>query len=131
MGRPAPHGIKECPAWKDWLTAKEAVRTGQKKLEDYKDGKLPGEEPPEEIKEQWERCLQKMRTRFGSKEYMELMEKIWDYQAENLYVMGLVGLVPTLYIAKKDIGNIPKAFLFDASFQGDLYNEAAQLFWKQ
>jgi len=132
-GRAAPGGggLAWCPAWSQWLSADEAVRTGKKKLEDYEGGKLPGEEPPEEIKqlEQW--CLQKMRTRFASKEYVELMQKIYDFQAEKLYVIGTVGMVPTLYIAKKEIGNIPKAFPVDQAFFGDLYNEAQQLFWKK
>ena len=129
-GRGLP-GNKWCPAWAAWLSADEAVRTGRQKLEDFKDGKLPGEEPPEEIKQvnQWAR--QRGSTRFGSKEYRELSVKIYDFIAENLYSIGTVGLVPQLYIAKKDIGNIPKVFPLTEEDPSGLFNEAQQLFWKQ
>ncbi len=129
-GRGLP-GNKWCPAWAAWLSANEAVRTGRQKLEDFKDGKLPGEEPPEEIKQvnQWVR--QRSSTRFGSKEYRELSVKIYDFIAEKLYSIGTVGLVPQLYIAKKDIGNIPKVFPLTEEDPSGLFNEAQQLFWKQ
>ncbi len=131
-GRPGPNGVKECPAWGDWLNANDAVRRGTQKLEDYEDGKLPGEEPPEKIKEQWERVKnQAVRTRFGSKEYMELMEKIYDYQAEYLYAIGTIGMVPKLYIVKKDIVNVPKAFGPAAEWGGEIFYDAQQFFWKQ
>ncbi len=73
---------------------------------------------------------EKLQLQFGSPEYLNLMEKIYDFHAENLYVLGTVGLVPTIYIADQDLGNVPTGFPFDKAFFGDLYNDAQQLFYK-
>ena len=124
-------GLSWSPAWKSWLDANEAVRTGRKTLEDFEGGTLPGEEPPEEIKELDYLSLEKQRTKFGSRKYVEIMQKMYDFHAERLYVVGTVGMVPTLYIAKTGIGNVPTAYPYDKAFQGDLFNEAQQLFWKE
>jgi len=130
--RPAPNGMKEAPAWAQWLQANDAVRKGKRKLEDFEGGKLPGEEPPEDVKQQWDRVRnQVIRTRYGSKEYMELMEKIYDYQAEKLYHIGVVGMVPHLYIVKKNIANVPEAFGPEAEHCRELLYDAQQFFWKQ
>lgn len=51
---------------------------------------------------------------------MELSEKIYDYYTENLFIIGTVELVPTVYITKKNIRNIPKAFGPTIIWFGDL-----------
>ena len=130
-GRAAPHGMKEAPAWVTWLRANRDIETGTKTLADFEGGKLPGEEPPEHVKQQWERTLQKQRVPFGSKEYMAVMTAIYDYQAEHLYHIGTVGLVPVLYIANKDIGNVPSEMPPGSIFFGSALMNAQQLFWRR
>ena len=130
--RPAPHGVKEAPAWAQWLNANENVMRGTTKLEDYEGGKLPGEEPPEDAKQQYDRVrMQVIRTRLGSEEYMELMEKIYDYQAEKLYHIGTIGMAPKLHIVKKNIANVAEVFGPEAEAGFELLYDAQQFFWKQ
>jgi peptide/nickel transport system substrate-binding protein len=131
-GRAAPGsgGLGWCPSWLLWLSANREIKAGRKTLNDYQGGVLPGEEPPESIKQLEAWTQDKMQHKFGSPEYLDLMERIYDFQAENLYVLGTVGLVPTIYIADKDLGNVPTGFPFDKAFFGDLYNDAQQLFYK-
>jgi len=130
-GRAMPNGIGECPAWDKWWDASEDVRRGRKKLEDYEDGKLPGEEPPEEVKQQYQRGQQISQTRFGSKEYMRIAREIYDYQAKNLYVIGTVGMAPQICIVKKNLGNFPEAVWPDMGKVLDIEQESSQFFWKE
>ena len=127
----APAGILgAAPAWSQWLTASRDIEAGRAKLADFEGGVLPGEEPPEHIKELDGLATLKIQQKFGSQEYFDVMEKIFDYNAEKLYVLGTVGSVPTILIAKSNMGNVPQDFPFDKAFFGDLYNDAAQLFYK-
>ena len=41
-----------------------------------------------------------------------------------------VGMLPTVLIANSDMGNVPQDFPFDKAFFGDLYNDAAQFYYK-
>ena len=119
-----------CPAWNQWLNANEDIRKGTKSLADYADGMLPGEEPPQHVKELYEWGISKPRTRFLSPEYTELSQKIYDLWAEKLYIIGTVGMVPQPVIAKKNLGNVVKQYPLSAEWAGGLHNEVQQLFWK-
>jgi len=118
------------PTWGDWLDAEYEIRMGRKTLEDF-GGKLPGEEPPQEIKDLFEWGKLKQRTKFRSKEYMEISQKIFDTHAKNLFIIGVVGMAPVVYIAKNNIGNVPQAYGPGMSFIGDLNYYGEQLFFKQ
>jgi len=117
--------------WGTWLEAEEAVRTGEKVLEDFAGGKLPGEEPPQEIKELEETIARMKSAKLGSKEYMELSQKIFDFHAEKVYIIGSVGMVPTIYIAKKNVGNVPRRCPPASEDALSLNHWANQLFFKQ
>jgi len=119
------------PTWGLWLGANADVKAGVKTLEDFEGGKLPGEEPPQEIKTLFQWGEELAQTRIGSKEYKDLWTKICDFHAENLLIIGAVGMVPVPYIAKKNIGNVPKVFPPAAGGKGDLIRTADQLFIKQ
>ena len=119
-----------CPAWNQWVKANEDIRKGTKTLADFVDGKLPGEEPPQHVKDLYEWGVSKPRTRFLSPEYTELSQKIYDLWSEKLYVIGTIGMVPHPVVAKKNLGNVVKEFPLTAGWSGDLNNEAQQLFWK-
>ena len=117
--------------WGTWLEAEEAVRTGEKVLEDFPGGKLPGEEPPQEIKELEENIARMKNAKLGSKEYVELSQKILDFHAEKVYFIGSVGMVPTIYIAKKNIGNVPRRVPPASEDALSLNHWANQLFFKE
>ena len=71
---------------------------------------MPGDEPPEEVKmlDQWGQ--QWVKIDYGSPEYVELAQKIFDFQAKNLVIIGVVGMTPVPLIAKRNLGNIPTSF---------------------
>ena len=119
-----------CPAWSVWLNASESIAAGATTLADYEGGKLPGEEPPDEVKELRELTLRKPRTVYQSEEYMEVSTRIYDIW-NNLYIIGTVGMQPYIYIAKEDLGNIPEEVPYIGVWWGNLLNESHQLFWKK
>ena len=88
-------------------------------------------EPPAEIyqlKEWWNQINQ---SEFGSKEYIELCQKVYDFHAQNLFVIGVVGMAPHVYIAKKNIGNVPKEYGPGMSWPVALNVYANQLFFRE
>ncbi|MDE0448598.1 MAG: ABC transporter substrate-binding protein [Spirochaetaceae bacterium] len=116
--------------WVQWLEANDEIERGAKTLDDF-GGTLPGEEPPDEIKQHWQWRQDWTKTVFRSAEYDDLAEKIFDFYAEQLFVIGTVGLLPTPYIAKKNIGNVPTKYLPGLTdYAGDLNFFSHQLFFK-
>ena len=131
-GRAMPNGIAQWPAGAEWYFANDSVSTGSRKLEDFEGGKLPGEEPPEHVKQQWDRGKKKIRqTKYRSKEYMQIAQEIYDWQAKYLYAIGTVGMVPQIVIVKKNLRNVPEAVWPDMEKVLDIQQEASQFFWKQ
>lgn len=119
------------PTWGQWQRAKIEVETGKKTLEDFEGGNLPGEEPPEEIKKLQEWVRQRNQAKLGSRDYTELSQKIFDFHAKKVFMIGTVGMSPTLYIAKKNIGNVPKAYRPGQGAPLTLNWQGVQLFFKQ
>jgi len=118
------------PLWSVWFQAKREIAVGRKTLQDFAGGKLPGEEPPAEIKELGEWIEQRNRVEIGSEEYTELSQKIFDFHAEEVFMIGTVGMAPTLYIAKNNLGNVPE--VYDIGYYDiALSSYGRQLFWKQ
>jgi len=70
----------------------------------YQDG--TGEEPPEEIKAQWDRW-QRMITTLDEQVQIEAGKEILASQAENLWTIGTVGLAPHPVIAGSTLSNFP------------------------
>ena len=62
---------------------------------------------------------------------MELSEKVLDWHAENVLVIGTVGLAPTLYVANTKLGNIPPVYNGPAEWQACLFYDSQQLFYKE
>ena len=80
-----------CPAWAQWYTS----------------GGKAGEEPPKEIK----RLLtlyERMQEVMSEKERIRLGKEILKSNAENLWTIGTVGLVPHPVIAKNNLRNVPE-----------------------
>ena len=128
--RPRVNGVKEAPAWGAWMNADRSIKGGTRTLADDYGGEMPGEEPPEHVKEQYYRVEEATTFPLGSPDYKKLMTEIFDYQADYLYHMGTIGLAPKVHIAKKNLGNVPEAYTPDAEHGLELLYEAQQLYWK-
>ena len=78
------------PAWTDWFTS----------------GGEKGTEPPAEIKEMLD-----LRAAFlaatSDEEAKSIMKQITDWQAETMYVLGLVESVGSTVVYNSDLKNIP------------------------
>jgi peptide/nickel transport system substrate-binding protein len=99
-----------CPLWHQWMDAQHDIDIGEAVLEDFPGGQMPGEEPPGWIKEydSWYHTARQFPD--TSPEYGEYMSKLLDMQAEQLFVIGTVGLVPQIITAKNYIANVPPKF---------------------
>jgi hypothetical protein len=92
---------------------------------------MPGEEPPAEIKQLFQWGEDRVLVEFRSPEYIAAMQKVFDWHAENIVIIGTVGMVPVPYVAKNNIGNVPKAYNPAGGWPGDLNYYAEQLFFKK
>jgi peptide/nickel transport system substrate-binding protein len=117
--------------WSLWMNAERDIKLGRQTLADFEGGVMPGEEPPEEIKELNSLVASWVNVPYMSPEYADIGTKIFDFHAENLYVIGTVGAAPYIYIAKKNIGNIPKDVWANFSWTGSPNMVGEQLFFKQ
>lgn len=118
--------------WGEWWDAYLAVEEGRRKLSDYPGGALPGEEPPEEIKELFGWQTEWGRVEYGSPRYTELAEKIFDFHAEGVYAAGTVGEVPVMVITSNKLGNVPDRYpASNTDWRGNLIYWAAQLYFKE
>ena len=82
----------------DLAAAEEQLRTASENL--------AGEVPPDGYLQLREWFTERGVSVLGSPEYMELSEKIYDFHAENVYVIGTVGMVPKPLIAKNTLRNV-------------------------
>jgi len=74
-----------------------------------------GEEPPEEVKE-LHRWLKAWAVAATDEEYRQLAQKIFDFHAENLWIIGTVGMAKMPVIVKDNLGNVPEvAYLGEAA----------------
>jgi peptide/nickel transport system substrate-binding protein len=96
--------------WHRYLDAQSQIARGLKKLEDFTDGKLPGEEPPQWVEDYWNWYNDTTTIPNYSPEYNELATKLLDYNAEHTLFIGTVGLVPYLIVAKNYVKNVPTKF---------------------
>jgi len=96
-----------------------------------KSGGESGEEPPEDIKEQYNRTQEWVATQPGSPEYMELADQIFDYFTRQLWYIGTVGLAPMCYIAKNNLENIPDPNKDIVTPFPDVQDFAPQYFFKK
>ena len=112
-----------------WETARVSVERGERKLEDY-GGELPGTEPPEE----WQRYFEWQRqfglSEFGSPEWVELAQKMYDWTGDNVFAIGTVGEAPAVLLTSKDLRNVPTEFpVSNTDWKGNLMYWADQLWF--
>jgi len=67
-----------------------------------------GEEPPEEVRKLWD-LWQEMKVTVDVDKQVELGKEIVRINAENLYVLGTVGMPPKPVAVKDNLGNFPTA----------------------
>jgi len=95
----------------------------------YNTGGASGEEPPENIRKQFDLYDQmKSATRA---QLPSLAEQYFDNWSDNLWVIGTVGSLPHLVVVKNNFRNVPEVAVSDVrqSTPGNTYVE--QYFWKQ
>ena len=117
------------PLWQAWLIADANIKDGSSTLADF-GGELPGEEPPDYVKQLFQWGEDRIQTQLGSPEYHDLSQKIYDWHAEHLVHIGAVGQAPLVYIANKKLGNVPKEFYTGIGGSIDLNITADQLFFQ-
>jgi peptide/nickel transport system substrate-binding protein len=115
------------PLWGAWLDAKYAIDAGTSTLADF-GGKMPGEEPPQWIKDHDAKVWQAIRTPEGSAEYNKLINDVLGAQADNLFWIGTVGEVPNPIVAKNRIGNVMTQMTPRSVWPGQLSEQVDQLF---
>jgi peptide/nickel transport system substrate-binding protein len=84
-------------AWQDWYDSDGAA----------------GEEPPEKIKSMYA-MIEEWTSATNEADYQRLAQELFDFYADNLFIIGTVGLSPRPILAQKNIGNFPKEAFFDA-----------------
>ena len=92
------------PLWFFWLQAHWDILEGKKTLADDYGGEYPGEKPPEETLALIPLQQQSLEVAYGSEEYAEAYQACHGWLADKLFVIGTVGEVPQVYIAKNNIG---------------------------
>ena len=113
-------GPSWAPAWAHHLKAELAIEEGRATLADYEGGVLPGEEPPPRVRELWDAILEAHNSIFGTEEYRRANQKVQDIFAEEMWVIGTVGLVPSPIIYKNNIGNRMSADFLYHDWPGEL-----------
>jgi peptide/nickel transport system substrate-binding protein len=99
-------GPSWAPLWANYLQAELDISQGRSTMADFPDG-LPGEEPPAEVRAIWDALLVAHGSEYASEEWLAAQDTIYSLWAEQLYVIGTVGMVPNLVLASNRLGNIP------------------------
>ena len=102
------------------MRAELDIAEGRTKLSDYEGEVLPGEAPPPVVRELWNAILDANDSIFGSEQYTVANQKVQDIFAEQLWVIGTVGMVPSPYIASNNIGNRQTNSLAPRNWVGEL-----------
>ena len=114
-------------SYDEWETARRLVERGERKLSDY-GGELPGIEPPEEWKRYFDWQRQFRLSEFGSEEWFELAQKMFDFTGDNVFVIGTVGEAPNILLTNNDLRNVPTEFpVSNTDWKGNLMYWADQL----
>lgn len=95
----------------------------------YISGGKEGEEPPEEVKknlERWER----MRVTIDDEERIRLGKEILRSQAENLWVIGTVGMAPRPIIVRNNLRNVPEVTIYTWDLYASTIAYPEQFFFK-
>jgi peptide/nickel transport system substrate-binding protein len=118
--------------WNRWNAAQRQIDDGIKTLADFADGKMPGVEPPEWAKEYYTWTMDEWFTyENDTKGYAEVVTNMLDTQAEKIFQIGTVGMVPWLVIAKNYVHNLPLEFPAGTAWSGALGWYADRIYIKK
>ena len=118
------------PVWGAWFRADRAIRMGEATLDSY-GGTLPGEEPPDWVKEYVSWFEDSRGYPADSPEHGELIRKHMSYNVDHALIIGTVGMVPRLVVAKNNVGNPPIIWPTNSAWGGTLNFWADQVYIKQ
>ena len=103
-----------CRQWGLWFTT---------------DGK-EGEEPPKEVKELY-KWFEDWFVATTPQEYTQLAQKIFDFHAKNVWIIGVVGMPKVPIIAKNNLRNIPEDAYFGCGAEFWLPTQPCHWFFKK
>ena len=67
-------------------------------------------------------------SEFGSDEWFELAQKMFDFTGDNVFVIGTVGEAPNILLTNNDLRNVPTEFpVSNTDWKGKLMYWADQL----
>lgn len=113
--------------WFNWLNAQRQIEAGELSSADFPDG-LPGEEPPQWVKDHEDAFARARQVPPDSAEYAELMTQVFQNQADQLVVIGVAGQLPDLFISKDYVHNTPTKYNPRQIWQGELGEFAYQFY---
>ena len=74
----------------------------------------------------WRRQLS--LSEFGSSEWFELAQQMFDFTGDNVFVIGTVGEAPNILLTNNDLRNVPTEFpVSNTDWKGNLMYWADQL----
>ncbi len=89
-----------------------------------------GKEPPEDVKKMWSLCDE--IPYLPKEERNKVLKEVCDIWAENLWRIGIIGMVPKPAVTNIKLGNVNAATYTDnASVGCGTFNRLYQLFWKK
>ena len=69
-------------------------------------------------------------SEFGSDEWFELAQKMFDFTGHNVFVIGTVGEAPAVLLTNNDLRNVPTEFpVSNTDWKGNLMYWADQLWF--
>jgi hypothetical protein len=113
--------------WFNWLNAERQIESGALSRSDFPNG-LPGEEPPQWVKDHEAAFAASRQVPPDSAEYAELMTQIFQNQADQLVVIGVAGQLPDLFISQNSVHNTPVQYNPRQIWQGEMGEFAYQFF---
>ena len=91
-------------------------------------GGTEGTEPPAVIKDLQEKFL--LGQTLPAAEANEIAKEIYRVTADQQYIIGLVGLVPSIFVVKDDLRNVPVFAAQDWPLRGPSTAYPEQFFWR-
>jgi peptide/nickel transport system substrate-binding protein len=95
----------------------------------YLTGGKEGEEPPPEVKRQYE--LYDLIKGARPEELPALAEEFFDNASEQIWFIGTVGVLPAIVIVKNDFRNVPEVAIEEWPLLTPGYTSVEQYFWRQ
>lgn len=96
----------------------------------YATGGQKGEEPPEEVRRA-QKLFDEFKATVDPDRQIEIGKELVRISAENTWLIGTVGMMPSIVIAKNNFRNIPEEAVTDWIFMSPGNLDPPQFFFKQ